>query len=199
MYVMLGIGASGVLFGAARFFARGEPHTMTKEFQEASNEYLKVCTPSLGKRRLKPPLRTHNTAMMKCMILTSSRTTGAEGRAHHRCLLRGLRRCRYGPEQAPGQIDALHSLDGANERNVVEYPVEGALLLPMSGKQRSHIFPCVGCSRDFGSGKVLGRKLVSYTHPSICHCTKILCRRDFGCAVYTCFKLTYYCYLLREL
>ena len=44
MYVMLGVGASGVLFGTARFFARGQPATMTKEYQEASNEYLKVCT-----------------------------------------------------------------------------------------------------------------------------------------------------------
>ena len=43
MYVMLGVGASGVLFGTARFFARGKPATMTKEYQEASNEYLKVC------------------------------------------------------------------------------------------------------------------------------------------------------------
>jgi len=41
MYVMLGVGASGVLFGTARFFARGQPATMTKEYQEASNEYLK--------------------------------------------------------------------------------------------------------------------------------------------------------------
>ena len=43
MYVMLGVGASGVLFGTARFFARGKPATMTKEYQEATNDYLKVC------------------------------------------------------------------------------------------------------------------------------------------------------------
>lgn len=45
MYVMAALGATGVIFGAARFFARGQPATMTKEYQEASNEYLKVCTP----------------------------------------------------------------------------------------------------------------------------------------------------------
>jgi hypothetical protein len=45
MYVMVAIGATGVIFGTARFFARGAPATMTKEYQEASNEYLKVCTP----------------------------------------------------------------------------------------------------------------------------------------------------------
>lgn len=40
---MLGIGATAVLFGTARYFARGTPpHTMTKEYQEASDEYLKV-------------------------------------------------------------------------------------------------------------------------------------------------------------
>lgn len=45
MYVMLGVGASGVIFGALRYFARGDPPTMTKEYQEASNEYLKVRFP----------------------------------------------------------------------------------------------------------------------------------------------------------
>ena len=44
MYVMAALGVTGVIFGAARFFARGTPATMTKEYQEASNEYLKVCT-----------------------------------------------------------------------------------------------------------------------------------------------------------
>lgn len=44
MYVMAALGATGVIFGTARFFARGQPATMTKEYQEASNEYLKVCT-----------------------------------------------------------------------------------------------------------------------------------------------------------
>lgn len=43
MYVMAAIGVTGVIFGAARYFARGKPATMTKEYQEASNEYLKVC------------------------------------------------------------------------------------------------------------------------------------------------------------
>ena len=44
MYVMAALGVTGVIFGTARFFARGTPATMTKEYQEASNEYLKVCT-----------------------------------------------------------------------------------------------------------------------------------------------------------
>lgn len=38
--VALGLGASLALFGIARFFGRPSPHTMTKEYQEQSNEFL---------------------------------------------------------------------------------------------------------------------------------------------------------------
>ncbi|KAK4913056.1 hypothetical protein LTR28_013810 [Elasticomyces elasticus] len=38
---MIGVGASAVIFGAIRYFARPAPHTMTREYQEQSNEYLK--------------------------------------------------------------------------------------------------------------------------------------------------------------
>nr|POF11528.1 cytochrome c oxidase polypeptide 5, mitochondrial [Quercus suber] len=41
MYTMIGIGAAAVIFGITRSFARDPPRTMTKEWQEASNEYLK--------------------------------------------------------------------------------------------------------------------------------------------------------------
>ena len=113
MYVMLGVGASGVLFGTARFFARGQPATMTKEYQEASNEYLKVCY-NLGEERVVVTLRPRafDVGLKQDTMLTVLRTTGPEGRAYHWCLLRGLRRCRYGPEQAGGQIDALHFVKG---------------------------------------------------------------------------------------
>ncbi|GAB7365325.1 hypothetical protein MBLNU230_g6405t1 [Neophaeotheca triangularis] len=40
-YTMGLIGVSGALFAAIRFGARAPPPTMTKEYQEASNEYLK--------------------------------------------------------------------------------------------------------------------------------------------------------------
>lgn len=39
---MLGIGISCVLFVAIRMFARPAPKTMTAQYQEMSNEYLKV-------------------------------------------------------------------------------------------------------------------------------------------------------------
>lgn len=42
-YVCAGIGATFVLFGTIRMFAKGSPSTMNKEYQEATNEYLKVC------------------------------------------------------------------------------------------------------------------------------------------------------------
>lgn len=43
-YTAIGVGVSFALFAFIRMFAGPEPHTMTKEWQEASNEYLKVRT-----------------------------------------------------------------------------------------------------------------------------------------------------------
>lgn len=39
---MIGVAAAGGIFAVTRYFARGPPHTMTREYQEASDEYLKV-------------------------------------------------------------------------------------------------------------------------------------------------------------
>jgi len=39
---MVGVAAAGGLFAFSRYFARPPPHTMTKEYQEQSDEYLKV-------------------------------------------------------------------------------------------------------------------------------------------------------------
>lgn len=41
LYTMVGLGATAVLFGGARYFARGPAPTMTREYQEATDEYLK--------------------------------------------------------------------------------------------------------------------------------------------------------------
>lgn len=41
-YVFAGVGVSLAIFAAMRLFAKPAPHTMNKEWQEASNEYLKV-------------------------------------------------------------------------------------------------------------------------------------------------------------
>lgn len=42
-YTALGIGISLALFSTIRLFAKGSPSTMNKEYQEATNEYLRVC------------------------------------------------------------------------------------------------------------------------------------------------------------
>jgi hypothetical protein len=42
-YTVLGVGISLAVFVAIRMFAKGSPGTMNKEYQEATNEYLKVC------------------------------------------------------------------------------------------------------------------------------------------------------------
>ncbi|KAF2717974.1 COX4-domain-containing protein [Polychaeton citri CBS 116435] len=41
IYTLLGVGVSAVIFGIIRHFAGPAPRTMTKEYQEATNEYLK--------------------------------------------------------------------------------------------------------------------------------------------------------------
>jgi len=46
-YTMVGVAVSFVLFSIIRAFAKGSPGTMNKEYQEATNEYLKVCLLSL--------------------------------------------------------------------------------------------------------------------------------------------------------
>jgi cytochrome c oxidase subunit 4 len=42
MYTAVGVGVSLALFVTIRAFANPAPHTMNKEYQEATNEYLKV-------------------------------------------------------------------------------------------------------------------------------------------------------------
>ncbi len=39
----IGIAISAVIFATIRYFARPAPKTMTREWQEMSNEYLRVC------------------------------------------------------------------------------------------------------------------------------------------------------------
>ena len=44
-YTMLGVGVSFVIFCAIRMFARPAPGTMNAQYQEMTNEYLRVCDP----------------------------------------------------------------------------------------------------------------------------------------------------------
>ena len=61
-YTTLGIGVSFALFVVIRMFGKGSPATMTKEYQEATNEYLKVCFSFL------PPLYL---SLPRCVPLSS--------------------------------------------------------------------------------------------------------------------------------
>ncbi|EGP83841.1 unnamed protein product [Zymoseptoria tritici ST99CH_1A5] len=41
IYTLMGVGAAGAIFFTSRMFARPAPSTMNKEWQEATNEYLR--------------------------------------------------------------------------------------------------------------------------------------------------------------
>jgi hypothetical protein len=43
LYSAVGVGVSAVIFFTIHSFAKPPPRTMTKEWQEATNEYLRVC------------------------------------------------------------------------------------------------------------------------------------------------------------
>nr|CAB76570.1 cytochrome c oxidase subunit V [Podospora anserina] len=42
LYTVIGLGVTAAIFGTMRAFAKPAPATMTKEWQEATNEYLKA-------------------------------------------------------------------------------------------------------------------------------------------------------------
>lgn len=86
-YTLAGVAVSFALFASVRAFARGPPATMTKEYQEASNEYLLVCFPLSS-------LKHH---LLRRPSLTSHPLTGPKLRPHQRSLLRGLQGPRNGP------------------------------------------------------------------------------------------------------
>lgn len=102
---MLGIGATGVIFGAARYFARGPPQkTMNREYQEASDEYLKVSRDQV------PLILTISLAVAHAYLLL-----GPKRRAHHRYLFRRLQGRLHGSEQACKQVNLHLTLDKHNK------------------------------------------------------------------------------------
>lgn len=68
-YTMIGVVVAGLIFGTTRMFAREGPSTMNKEWQEATNEYMKVSLlkdvarleGSAREPRALPPLRICST------------------------------------------------------------------------------------------------------------------------------------------
>jgi hypothetical protein len=81
---MYGVVVSGLIFYLTRIFAGPPPKTMTREWQEATNEYLKA--------RLNQPLLLAN--------FNTNAPTERKDRTHHRSQLRRIRRTRYDSKQA---------------------------------------------------------------------------------------------------
>lgn len=92
-YTMAGVAVSFGIFATIRSFAKGTPSTMTKEYQEASNEYMKVRLHHT--LLLHQSSRTQSRAATRKQMLT--RYSGTKHRATLRYLLRGLLRPRNGP------------------------------------------------------------------------------------------------------
>jgi cytochrome c oxidase subunit 4 len=69
LIVLGGIALTAVIFGSIRLAARPVPHTMSQEWQEASNEYLKVRFLYSGQN---PPFRMVLTLVSSRKIPTLS-------------------------------------------------------------------------------------------------------------------------------
>lgn len=87
--VAAGLGVSVAIFATIRMFAKPPPHTMTKEYQEMSNEYLIVCATCKYPR----PFSRAN--------LTS---TGTKSRPHHWSRVPRLHWQGHGPVSPQGQL-----------------------------------------------------------------------------------------------
>lgn len=90
-YTMIGVASSIALFYFTRMFARGPPRTMSAEWQEASNAYLKV--------RLSPLCCGRRNRGLGGIRMRLTSGAEREHRAHHRYFLRRLQGPRYGSEQ----------------------------------------------------------------------------------------------------
>ncbi|KAK0127915.1 Cytochrome c oxidase subunit 5A [Cadophora gregata f. sp. sojae] len=127
-YVCAGIGATFVLFAGIRSFAKGGPSTMNKEYQEATNEYLKVCLYVPLFRYLfemlvysgrggqmgyqKTGQMSHMTVYYR-QLLTPLPTTGTKLGTHLRYLIRRILRPRNGPERSKEELDTSTQLNSS--------------------------------------------------------------------------------------
>lgn len=99
-YTLIGIGAAAVLFGITRSFAREPPRTMSKEWQEATNEYLKVRQLHIW-RLARRQFSEGDMHSIWYGLLTPLARIGEECRAHHWFVQRGLQGPGSGSEQVP--------------------------------------------------------------------------------------------------
>lgn len=90
---MLGVGISFIIFCAIRAMARPAPKTMNAQYQEMTNEYLKV-------RNAYERDSIINLHISSSVVLNNFISPEPKNRTHHRCIIRGLRRQRNGAEQA---------------------------------------------------------------------------------------------------
>jgi hypothetical protein len=178
MYVMAALGATGVIFGTARFFARGAPPTMTKEYQEATNDYLKVCksrkanrgtcsaSARMGRNNL-DNCRTnvisfHRASTSSPSLVSRPRATSAPARSRalprrNRCATPRKNRERKKCSRITGRASAAFA-NIERRSSVVRI-----------------LFPCVGCSKDLGG---VGRALYLTHASNYLPLYKVLCRQD---------------------
>jgi hypothetical protein len=99
--VAVGIAASFAIFAAIRSVAKPEPHTMSKEYQEASNELLIVSLKAAN------PDVTRRGQVEKSDRLNSDFLTATKSRSLHWYHLRGLQWQGYGPVPLQGPLNSL--------------------------------------------------------------------------------------------
>ena len=95
-YTMLGVGISFLLFWAIRTQARPAPKTMNAQYQEMTNEYLRVRHDHVDVLMPQAPRATFPIVLhTDCIDFPEPKN-----RTHHRCIVRRLQRQRNGAEQA---------------------------------------------------------------------------------------------------
>lgn len=102
MYTVLGLLASFGIFAAMRAFAGPAPSTMNKEYQEATNEYLKVSNlptllSSCPRAAVFPPSSSSSSSKYPLTTSKHHHHTEPTQRAPHWSLVRRLQGHRHGP------------------------------------------------------------------------------------------------------
>jgi hypothetical protein len=97
LYTMVGVAAAGVIFGVTRYFARPPPRSMNKEWQLATDEYMKVRKQNnIVGDRAEARLYT-NTLLIRHTFI------GEQDRANQLRRRRGLQGHRKRPERPQAQ------------------------------------------------------------------------------------------------
>ena len=97
--VALSMGAALVLLWASRQLARPAPKTMNAQYQEMTNEYLRVSSPVFSSKSEHVATLVYLYEPSQNLLLII-RNIESKNRTHHRRLLRRLQRQRDGAKQA---------------------------------------------------------------------------------------------------